>query len=200
MKKLIALFLILCMVVGLVACGKTDTGASNPTAGNNPTTGNNSTGSNSGGDHNIIQGDATVGAGIVNTSITNNNDLIKPDVYGGKTLQIYGFSSAAFEDIEEMGMGSFIWMMRAAIDEWAYLNNVTIVYEGDYDQNTLLGAINSGAKPDLLLHCDRFPACANVGIVRALTDEEYNQLAETCGTKFLDMLNYKGKSHGVNYP
>ena len=199
MKKLIALLLVLCMVFGLVACAKPDSGKDSTggtTAGNSskPTTGATV------GNHDIIQGDATLANGIVNPEIKNNDDLIKPDVYGGKTLQLYGFSSAAFEDIEEMGMGSFIWMMRAAVDEWATLNNVTIVYEGDYDQNTMLGAINSGAKPDLLLHGDKFPISANVGIVRALTDEEYNQLAETCGTKFLDMLNYKGKSYGFNYP
>ena len=187
------------MVVGLVACGKPDSGKDS-TGGT--TAGNNSkpTGGATIGNHDIIGTGSNQPDGMVNPNITNNDDLIDPEKFGGKELQIYGFSSSAFEDIEEMGMGSYIWMMRAAIDEWAALNNVTIKFEGDYDQTSLLGAINAGAKPDLLLHCDKFPACANVGIVRPLTDEEYNQLAETCGTKFLDMLKYKGQSYGLNYP
>ena len=187
MKKLAALLLALCMVIGMVACTtKPDSGKDGTTgSNNNATTGNNdATGDNNGG----------------STAVKNNDDLIDPEKFGGKTLQLYGFSSAAFEDIEEMGYGSYIWMMRAAVNEWAYLNNVTIEFEGDYEQNAILGAINSGAKPDMFLHCDKFPQVANLGITRELTEEEYNQLASICGTTYLDMLTYKGKSHGVNYP
>ena len=186
MKKLVALLLVLCMAVSLVACGNPDSGKDGTTGSTNATTGNNNGGNsgNNGG----------------SSASKNNDDLINPEKFGGKTLQLYGFSSAAFEDIEEMGYGSYIWMMRAAIDEWAYLNNVTIVFEGDYEQNALLGAINSGAKPDMFLHCDKFPAVANLGITRELTEDEYNQLASICGNSYLDMMNYKGKSHGVNYP
>lgn len=203
MKKIIALLLVLCMAFSLVACGKGGgTEESQANAGGKKPVLLNPEGDNiTIGDHNIIQGDANMATGVVNNTITSNDDLINPEKFGGKTIEIYGFSSAAYDDIEEMmASPTFIWMMRAAVDEWAALNNVTISYEGDYDQNALLGAINSGAKPDLLLHGDKFPVSASVGIVRALTDEEYNQLAETCGTKYLDMLKYKGKSYGFNYP
>ncbi len=197
MKKLIALLLVLCMVVGLVACGKGDGGkeTTGATTGNNGGTTTTPTGENSAN----VESNTGVGKDVSNTGITSNDDLINP-AFAGKTIQIYGFSSAAYDDISEMGYGNFIWMMRAAIDEWAALNNVTIVFEGDYDQNTVMGAINSGEKPDLLLHCDRFPIIASLGIVRSFTEEEYKQLSDICGEKYLDMLQYKGDSYGINYP
>ncbi len=191
MKRILALLLVLCMAFSLFACGKkTDGDGTGSGKGTKPqgtwgTLGNE-------GDSGLVGGE--------DEAITSNDDLINPD-FAGKTLQLYGFSSESYDLIEDMpSPGNFIWMMRAAVDEWAYLNNVTIVYEGDYDQNILLGAINNGEKPDLFLHLDKFPVTANLGIVRALTEDEYNQLAAVCGNKYLDMLNYKGESYGVNYP
>lgn len=213
MKKLIALLLVLCMVVGLVACGKKPVDDPNGTG---------STGSTGGSANNGGSGDKTqMGGGIISTdgytggtlsntggdglggkgdaTITSNDDLINPD-FKGKTLQVYGYSSAEFDYIEDMGKGSFIWMVRAAIDEWAALNGVTVVFEGDYNQSTVLGAINSGEKPDILLGGKTFPNIANMGILRPLTDAEYKQLADTCGEMYLDMLTYKGQSYGFNGP
>ncbi len=197
MKKILAFLLVLCMVVGLAACGKGDGGKETTGA----PTGN--TG-NSGG----LNIDTTYEGSSFNpngdneaaSKITNNDDCINPEAFGGKTLELYGFSSAAYDEIEDMGYGNFIWMMRAAVDEWAKLNNVTIKFEGDYDQNTLMGAINSGEKPDLLLHCDHFPTVAALGLVRELTDEEVAKLSETCGMYYLDMMKYKEGYYGVNYP
>ena len=137
--------------------------------------------------------------GSGNAEITSNDDLINP-AFAGKTLQVYGFSSAQYDYIEDMGKGNYIWMVRAAIDEWSALNKVSIVFEGDYDQNSILGAINSGAKPDVMLDCNRFPLVANTGLLRAFTDAEYKQLADTCGEMYLDMLKIGDKSYGVNMP
>lgn len=195
MKRILALLLVLCMAFSLLACGKkTGTDGTGANKGNEPeqTWGTLSNEGDSG-----LVGGGEEGA----EKITSNDDLIDPDKFGGKTLQLYGFSAATYDLIEDMpAPANFIWMMRAAVDEWAYLNNVEIVYEGDYDQNILLGAINNGEKPDLFLHLDKFPITANLGIVRPFTEEEYNQLAATCGTKYLDMFTYKGESYGVNYP
>lgn len=197
MKKILALLLVLCIVFGLFACGK-KTDSDGSAAGNKETKPPETWGTLSAtGDSGLVGDIGGEGAEV----ITSNDDLIDPEKFGGKTLQLYGFSSAAYDLIEDMpAPANFIWMMRAAVDEWAYLNNVKIVYEGDYDQNILMGAINNGEKPDLFLHLDKFPITANLGIVRALTEEEYNEIAAITGTKYLDMLNYKGESYGVNYP
>ena len=229
MKRILALLLAILMLCSLLACGKktdtTDTTGGN--AGGNVGSGNgqqqivegfenaadnyeqgkdysDATGNASDkADGNIIQGNEIIGSGegdgTGEVKFANNNDLINP-AFAGKTIQVYGWSSAAFDDIEDMGKGSFVWMMRAAIDEWAAMNKVTVVYEGDYDQNTILGAINSGEKPDLLLHCTKMPIVASSGVVRPFTDAEYAQLADTCGSAYLDVVSYKGKSCGVNYP
>ena len=196
MKRILALLLVLCMAFSLAACGKPADNAG--TTGGNKETKPEPTWGTLGneGDSGLVGG-GEEGA----EKVTSNDDLIDPDKFGGKTLQLYGFSSATYDLIEDMPQpANFIWMMRAAVDEWAYLNNVTIEYEGDYDQNILLGAINNGEKPDMFLHLDKFPVTANLGIVRAFTEEEYNELAAICGTKYLDMFNYKGESYGVNYP
>ncbi|MBR4016866.1 MAG: extracellular solute-binding protein [Oscillospiraceae bacterium] len=208
MKKLIALLLVLCMVFTLVACGKKPN-TTDPTDGNTEPEGTRETtpirddisavtpapiqpGGNSGEGN----GDDTPPETIPNS----NDEFINPEKFGGKELQFYGISSVVFDDIENMGKGSFLWMMRAAIDEWAYLNDVTVTYDGDYDANTILAAIKSGEKPDLLLFNMSIPGASNLGITRAFTQEEYDQLSAICGTTYLDMMNYKGESHGLVLP
>lgn len=205
MKKLLALLLALCMVLSLAACGKKtdkpDSTDDSQSAGNNEeetewtyihveNTGN------------FEKEELVTGTGMeaVNTEILNNDDLIDPEKFGGKKLQIYGYSSATYEDIDNMGKGNFIWMVRAAIDEWAYMNNVEVEFVGGYDQTVILGDIHAGGKPDLLLKCDKFPLPATTNITRAFTDEEYAELARTCGNYYLDMMNYKGESYGVQVP
>lgn len=227
MKRLVALLLVLCMVFSLVACKKP---SDNTDPSGNTNNGSDKGSNNGGGqqvldewkdavdnyeegkdysdatgnagdnaDGNQVGGNEMIGAGTVEDKFTNNNDLINP-AFSGKTLQIYGFSSVEYDDIENMGDGNFIWMMRAAIDEWAAMNNVTVEFEGDYDQNAILGAINNGEKPDLLLCANRFPIIADSGIARAFTDEEYAMFSDICGNVYLDLLNHKGKSYGVQYP
>ena len=137
MKKLLALLLALCMLLSLAACGKktqnTDGTGESQNAGNNQedtewtyihveNTGN----------FNVDELITGTGIAAVDTTLLSNDDLINP-AFAGKTLQVYGFSSAQYDYIEDMGKGNYIWMIRAAIDEWAALNNVKIVFEGDYD-------------------------------------------------------------------
>ncbi len=205
MKKLLVLLLALCMVLSLAACGKkTD----NPDGtGESQNAGNNDEDTewtyihveNTG---NFDKNELVTGTGMaaVDTEILNNDDLIDPEKFGGKKLQIYGYHNASFEDLDNMGKGTFIWMVRAAIDEWATLNNVEIDFVGGYDQSVILGDITAGGHPDLLLYCNKFPLPATTGITRAFTDEEYAALAKTCGTYYLDMMSYKGKSYGVQVP
>lgn len=209
MKRIIALLLVLCMAFSLVACGKpadkTD-GTGSSDAANNKDEG----GKGGGGiliDYTHVENTGnfeaseleSTGAAGVNATLLSNDDLINPD-FKGKKIQIYGYNNAVFDDIDEMGQGSFIWMVRAAIDEWSALNQVEVEFVGGYDQNVILGDINGGGKPDLLIYCNKFPLVATTGIVRAFSDAEYEKLAETCGNYYLDMLKFKGKSVGVMSP
>ena len=162
MKKLLALVLVLCMVVGLVACSKP--AEQDPEITTTPTTGETS--------------------------------------FAGKTLQIWGNGSAtSYTDYDAFGKGNYVWMMRAAIDEWATINGVTIKYCGSYNQNAILAAMASGEKPDIIFQTENFPTVANYGIVAPWTEEEYNTLTEIMGnSKYMDMLQYKTKSYGFVYP
>ena len=151
MKKLLALVLVLCLVVGLVACTKP--------AEQNPTT--------------------------PTTTPTTGETSFK-----GKTLQIWGNGTeTSYTNFDSFGKGNYIWMMRAAIDEWAHINGVTIKYAGSYNQNAILSAMASGEKPDIIFQTENFPVVANYGIVSAWTDEEYKTLTEIAGnSKYMDML------------
>ena len=199
MKRLFAMLLVLCMVFSLIACGKkTDSGKpgeSKPSA-NGPT-----------GPKETVPirddvNDVTVDTMKPATAVPDSNDaFVNPDKFGGKTLQIYGLSSVTYDDIENMdGHGNFLWMMRAAADDWAALNNVTLSYDGDYNANTILGAINSGEKPDLLMFNQEIPGAANMGIAKAFTEEEYKAIADIIGTSLLDCMNYKGECYGLLLP
>ncbi len=225
MKRLVAMLLVLCMVFSFAACGKPsdntdpsgnsgdnkkpngsgsqqivegfENAADNYEEGKDYSDATGNAGDNADGSQ--VSGNEMVGSGFTENKFANNNDLINP-AFAGKTIQVYGWSSAQYDDIEDMGEGDYVWMMRAAIDEWAAMNQVNVVFEGDYDQNTILGAINNGEKPDLLLHCNKFPVCASMGITRALTDAEYAMFSDITGSTYVDMLNYKGVSHGIQYP
>lgn len=120
--------------------------------------------------------------------------------YKGKTLQIYGMgdpeSMTDFSQFNEY----FTWMQKAAAAEWAEMNGVTLEFKGKYDQNTVLSAINSGERPDVIYHSNGFPAIANNGIVAQFTDAEYKKLADICGTEWLDMMKYGTKSTGFVVP
>ena len=198
MKRLFAMMLALVMVFSLVACGK-PADSTDGTKQNAGTTESKET--------TPLRTDiATISPELLekdpdNLEPDSNDAYINPEKFGGKTLQIYGIASITYDDIDNMsGEGTFLWMMRAAADEWAELNNVTLSYEGNYNSSTILGAINSGERPDLLLLCTQNPNSSNMGITKAFTQEQYDQIAKICGKQYLDMMNYKGECHGLVYP
>jgi len=207
MKRLFVLLLALCMVFSLAACKSKDAENSGDAA---------NAGENNGGEYNDTEWtyehvvntgnfnkeELITGTNVAatNTEILSNDDLINPDAFAGKSIQIYGYDSAVYEDIDAMGQGSFIWMVRAAIAEWAALNKVNVEFVGGFDENVIQGDINSGGNPDLLIYCNKFPMPAVNGLLRPFTQEEYNQLAKTCGSYYLDMMSYKGQSYGVQSP
>ena len=136
MKKLLALLLVVCMLVGLVACGggqpATDPGAN---AGTGDGTG---TGTGTGDGTGTGTGDGT--------GATEDPNAVKPmpganPALAGKSLQIYGLGTEeSYHNYDNFGKGNYVWMMRAAVEEWAALNNVTLVFKGSYNQNQNYGA------------------------------------------------------------
>ena len=194
MKRILALLLAICMVAGLVACGKpADTKGTNPpetTEESRETT-----------PLRTDITDVTVGSMTTDKSVPDSNEAyINPEKFGGKELQIYGLSSVVYDDIDNMENHNFLWMMRAAADDWAALNNVTLVYEGDYNSSTILGAINSGDRPDLLMFNQEIPGAANLGIAKAFTEDEYKEISAIIGESLLNACNYKGQSYGLVLP
>lgn len=195
MKKCIALLLVLCMAVGLGACKDP---VQTPDSTGHST---GQTGSQTEEDTRLTDASANyTGCNPIDLSGYSNDHLIDPERFGGKKLQIYGYHSKAYEDLNNMEQVNFIWMIRAAVDEWAYLNNVEVEFVGGYDRSVILGDILGGGHPDLLLYCNKFPVTALSDIARPFTQEEYDTLAETCGKFYLDMLRYKGESYGVQSP
>ena len=179
MKKLITLFLVLCLSFGLIACGKQAANKTDSTAATNPA---------AGGDV-VIPGGTNIGVSGA-----------KP--FKGKSLEIYGLGTGEeYTDYSQFGKGNYVWMMRAALEEWATMNEVTIQFLGTYNQNQVLANMSSGGHPDIIFQTAHFPAMANVGITSAFTEAEVSKLAEICGTdSYLTMMNYKGQSHGFVYP
>ena len=196
MKRFLALLLAICMVAGLVACGK----PADSTKG----TGNSAETTEESRETTPLRTDitnVTVGSMITDNSVPDSNEAyINPEKFGGKEIQIYGLSSVVYDDIDNMESHNFLWMMRAAVADWAALNNVTLVYEGGYNSSTILGAINSGDRPDLLLFNQEIPGAANLGIAKAFTEEEYNEIAAIIGEPLLNACNYKGQSYGLVLP
>ena len=132
-----------------------------------------------------------------NPSNPSTND--KP--FAGKTLQLWGdWADETYEDFSKFGVGNYIWMLRAAVDEWATMNEVTIEYIAGYDQNRLLAAMNSGSKPDLITTSNQFPRIANFGLLKPYTQAEYDAIAEVVGKEYLDMMKYRGVAHGWIMP
>ena len=192
MKRLVALLLVVCLAFGLVACSTPSTNPTATTGSTNNGGTNNGTGNNEGSNN----GGAT---GTDYVEPNSNDQYINPE-FAGKTLQLWGLSSATFDDIENMVRPDYEWMIRVAIDEWATLNDVTIEFGGDYNEAQIMSAINNGDTPDLLLQYNKFPAAANQGIVRAFTEDEYNKLVAICGSEVLDMVEYQGEIYGLHMP
>ena len=184
MKKLLALLLVLCTLVGLVACGGKK---EEPSAGNNttPTSGSSTT-------------DPTGGSATEDPHLT-----VTPETspYKGKTLQLYGFGTAeSYTDYSIFGKGNYLWMHKAAVDEWAAINGVTIEYKGSYNQAQILASMTSGDKPDMVMTSNNFPSIANVGISTSFTEAEYKKLADIAGSTYMDAQKFKGAAHGFVLP
>ena len=196
MKRIFAMLLVLVMVFGLIACGKPADNADGTKPDAGPTEPKETTPIRD--DVGDVKVDTMKPVGNVADS---NDEFVNPEKFGGKELQIYGLSSITYDDIENMtGQGSFLWMMRAAADDWAALNNVTLSYEGDYNPSTILGAVNAGDRPDLLMFNQEIPGAANLGIAKAFTEEEYKAISDIIGTSLLDCMNYKGECYGILLP
>ncbi len=137
------------------------------------------------------------------TTAGNNNNTTAGQVekpFKGKTLQVWGFGlKDAYTDMSTFS-NNYLWMRKAAIDEWAALNEVTIEYFGGYNKDQLLAAQGGGAKPDLIATSNNFPTAANLGIFAQFTEEEYNKIAEVVDSRFLDMMDWRGGSWGVVMP
>lgn len=183
MKKIIALLLVLCLVFGLVACGKKTTGDNNVAD-----TGSSNSGSNDSGDS------GNNDAGNNDSGNTNTGD--KP--YAGKTLQIWGLVGDEYQSIDKINAKVWLWMVCAAIEEWAAINDVKLEYVAPYNQDSLIGSINSGEKPDFCMATQAFPAVANMGLIQPFNDEQKAKISDIVGESWLQM--YRGEAYGVLPP
>ena len=210
MKRLFALLLVFCMMFSLIACKSSGSTTDGGKKADGSSTNSGDGSSADAGETKPKEtaplrediGDIKVETMQPETDVADSNDeFVNPEKFGGKTLQIYGLSSIVYDDVDNMnGIGNFLWMMRAAADEWATLNNVTLSYEGDYNASAIVGAINAGDRPDLLMLCTQTPNASNMGITKAFSQEQYDQIAAICDNQYLDMMKYKGASHGLVYP
>ena len=160
MKKALALLLVLCAVLGLVACAKP------------------------------APKDPSVPTTVPTTTPTTPTDA-KP--FAGKTLSIYGigWQDYDFTNYDEFDKNDHRWMIRAAIDEWAAINEVTIQYGGFYRDDLFLGVYGSEKKIDLFFQSGNFPKVVKWDFTGSFTQAEYNVLAEVCGDKrYLDVMKY----------
>jgi len=185
MKRFFALLLAMCLLLSLSACRQDDNSGTIGSVSNQLQKENNSAGDTAVTDSTDNQASFVTGTEV---AFRDNDDLINPEKFAGKKIQIYGYSSKTYENLANMGEGSFIWMVRAAVADWAALNQVEVEFVGGFDQHVIKGDIDAGGKPDLLIYANKFPVTATSGITRAFTDEEYEALANTCGKEYLDML------------
>ena len=195
MKKLLALLLVLCMVLGMVACAKPADSAEGTTTNEETTETEETVG---------IREDITVvdeADLILKTDDVDSNDAyINPEKFGGKTIHIAGIESESFDDISNMGQGSYLWMMRAACEDWAALNNAKIEYICANDSTSILTAVNAGDTPDIVLYCNEYPLLSNMNITRAFTADELEVLKKIVGEGWTEMIHYKGDIHGLEIP
>ena len=121
--------------------------------------------------------------------------------FSGKTLEIYGMgTNESYNHDDWDGIGNYLWMQRAAVVEWADLNNVNVKFMGSYSQTQIQAAMTSREKPDLLFHTNMFPGIANAGLPAAFTQAEYDKLAAICDNTWLDMMTYGTQKVGLVLP
>lgn len=192
MRKVLSLFLAFVMCLSLVACRGTETGSNetiNAASATNPTTAPTSE--------------------PTTPPTTKPPDSERPYgpepvvkfPYQGKKIQIYGMGDAdSYTNYDIFGKGNYLWMMKAAMEEWAAMNGVTIEFKGSFNQGVVLAEMAAGIGPDLFFQSNNFPSIANLGMTSAFTDAEYKKLAEVCGEGYLDLMTYKTNSHGFVFP
>lgn len=194
MKKLLALLLVLCMVLSLVACAK-------PADSADGTTGEETTETEetfeTRGDLVAVDEEDLV---LKTDDVDSNDAYINPEKFGGKTIHIAGLNSDAMMDINNMGNGNYNWMIRAACEDWAALNNAKIEYVCANDATDILTAVNSGETPDFVVASNQFPLMPNLDITRKFTDDEISVLQKIVGEGWTEMLKYKGDVHGIQMP
>lgn len=190
MKRILALLMVLCMMAGLLAC-------KNPTADTPTTEATLGTTTPIRDDISDIKEDDLL---LRSDDVSSNDAYINPAKHGGKTLQIAGLESDTFDDLDNMGKGNYNWMIRAAIADWAALNNVTVTFETSYNATDMMATINSGTKLDIVLGSNEYPTLGNLGLTKGFTQAQYDVLEKICGPIYLDLKTYKGEIHGVTYP
>lgn len=196
MKKLLALLLVLCMVLSMVACAKpADSADGTTTTGEETEDTEETVGIRE--DITVVEEDDLI---LKTDDVDSNDAYINPEKFGGKTIHIAGIDSESFDDISNMGKGTYLWMMRAACEDWAALNNCTIEYICSNDSTSILTAVNSGDTPDLVLYTNAFPQLANLDITKPFTDDQVATLEKIVGEGWMELLKYAGDIHGVEIP
>ncbi len=169
MKRILALLLVFVMVFALAACTK-PAEPTDPSTPSGPSNPSNPTNptGNGGGD-------------------------IK-----GKTLQIWAVVGPEYETEDKIDAKVWLWMVRAAIVEWAHLNDVNLNFVSNFDQTSLMAAIHSGSKPDLVFTSGNFPSAANLGLLETLNAEQQAKIAEVIGDSWF--LEHRGDVYGIQAP
>ena len=139
-----------------------------------------------------------MGAGFSAYTYYAGASTTAPKPFAGKTLQIQGVGDGRhYTDYSSFHWGNYMWMMRAAIDEWATINDVTVEYVN-------YGAYQTGAqeKPaDVIFALNSANLCIHDGGFLSLTAQEYSTLADIMGDgRYLDMLTFNGQSYGAVLP
>ena len=180
MKKLLALLLVLCMAIGLMAC----TATPDPTEPSEDPTPSES-------------------QNVEDPKPTESTAPAKP--FAGKTLQIWGLAQgdyAKIDVLEEKKNMNYIWMQNAAVIEWAEMNEVTIEITPSYNQNAILAAMNGGTKPDLVfIGSNQYPNSRNLGILQAMTAEQRAEIEDIIGGTMYTNIIAKGDTcYGISLP
>ena len=116
----------------------------------------------------------------------------------GKTLQVWALVGPEYESVDKIQADIWLWMVRAAMEEWAHINDVNLQFVANYDQTSLMAAINSGSRPDFVFTGGQFPITANFGLVQEMTDDQIEKIADVIGDSWF--LNYRGETYGVQAP
>ena len=178
-KRLLALLLVGCMSASLLACGAKN---------EEQTTSSSTTQSTTAG--------TTAATTEAATAATTEPEETNP--FKGKEITIFKSDP---ETVHSNLQGwDYTQGEQLTIDEWLLENEVTAKYlVASSDLSGMMAAVNSKNGPDLMSTNTNFPNIANIGLVQPI-DEYYDELAEICGTEYLDLMTYQGHCYGVCMP